>query len=291
MDHHSIPCTRQVRPTAWGFTLIELLVVIAIIAILAGMLLPGLAKSKQLATGSRCLANQKQLSLGWTMYADDNNDTMVGQQFTVSNRVEELAGGGFWPDAAPVSVAANDPQRQLKTVKERISKGPLFPYCSAIDAYHCPGDNRLGKKVGSKGWGFDSYSKANGMNGANWESGADYAPMKKLSALPRPSQMYVFVEESDPRGYNLGTWVLDIVPDNWVDGIAIYHNIASTFGMADGHSELHKWRENETIQAGRKFATGTEAFYWKRKQPVDRDWIYVKRGYVWASYPKNLKWE
>ena len=208
-----------------GFTLIELLVVIAIIGVLAGLLLPALAKSKSKAIQINCLSNMKQVGVGSLLYCDENNGHLPSS-FHHSSDTKFV-----WTDA-------------------------LSPYLGNVDSVRiCGADPRKKEKLDSNG---TSYIMNDHLTTPLFNAfGEMVETAVSLDQLKDPSATVLFFEASDQlavsavssacvacsRSWNLGGWntvIKDIQPDRHRPGLAVEDRSEgkANYLFADGHVQL-----------------------------------------------------
>ncbi len=256
------------RSAPVGFTLIELLVVVAIIALLVSLLLPALRAARNAARVSVCLGNQKTLALAYSLYANDFRETLVHSytdldMFPTSWLDYPRTAGGTHM-SAPALLAATNVQAQI----EACQRGCLYQYAPDYPAYHCPSDTRDTIRWNAvSSLAYVTYSIPNYLNGdPDYERQIVYQlqssykpPAKRMGDLWRPADSFAFVEESDPRGLNIDSWVLYYTQDRWIDTLTVWHDNEGTVGFADGHAVLHRWEDPRTLRMSREQVFATDA--------------------------------
>jgi prepilin-type N-terminal cleavage/methylation domain-containing protein/prepilin-type processing-associated H-X9-DG protein len=261
-------------PRQPAFTLIELLVVIAIIAILAALLLPALGKAKIKAQGIQCLSNNKQLTLGWIMYAHDYNDSLVWNDLTAT--------GSGWVRGI-LNYDGSNPDNTNKLWLTDPQWAKLAPYTAATaGVYKCPADRSTVTIGGQRYPRVRSISMSQAMNSRNdWLgsiTGAKYMVFTKLMEVNRmgPSKAYVLIDEH-PDSINYGDFAVAMNDGASSSAIMIIdvpascHNGACGISFADGHAEIHKWRDPRTVVP----ITGVFMASSVKPSPGNQDMVYM----------------
>ena len=212
-----------------AFTVVELLVDIAIIGILAALLLPALARSKENANRVSCLNNQKQLDLAWQMYADQSSGLLAlnDWDFRSVNVVESPSNSWVTGNAA------------LDTNPATITSGSIYPYVKDARLYRCSVDRSL--VLGTAIPTLRSYTLSCYMGGPEEDIEYDVTPVSRTSQIQKPSATLTFLEE-DILTIDDGHFLYSTTITNWMNVPAWRHHNGDVLAFADGHLEYWKWR-------------------------------------------------
>jgi prepilin-type N-terminal cleavage/methylation domain-containing protein/prepilin-type processing-associated H-X9-DG protein len=253
-----------------GFTLIELLVVIAIIGILASLLLPALNKAKLKAYGIYCMNNHRSLALAWRMYVDDNNGRLPFASHIRPPRpdLDQFAWVTGEMDFDPSNESNWNPDIDIK-------KSPLWPYCgNSVSIWRCPADRSAVTVNGDRKprvrsmamniWigGFVGTDGALSGNPPLYWNQIDQVQGGRLwrvylresdLANPGPANLWLLMDMRED-SIDWGNFATDMTgwPDRperrgLYDLPASYHGRAGGLSFADGHAEIHRWRDDRTM--------------------------------------------
>ena len=226
--------------------------VIAIIAILAGLLLPALARAKARTLDTVCQNHLRQLGICVQLYTGDSDDCLPP-----NNYVDSGVTGTNPPTAYQRGASWCPGNTRTDTTTINITSGLLFPYNSSTAIYHCPADKSV---VEDANWNplpgnqlrTRSYNLSQSINGFpefDVIASTRISPsFKKLTLIrdPGPAQLFVFMDVHEDEiidsMFGIPTRGTGFPQDSWWDLPANRHRQGACFSFADGHVERWRWQ-------------------------------------------------
>jgi prepilin-type N-terminal cleavage/methylation domain-containing protein len=275
-----------------AFTLIELLVVIAIIALLIAIIIPALQIARKKGSSAGCMANVKNLSLGWVMYQLDNSSRIMSAKMEAQEKGTIVGWIGRPREADGTLLTDADIRRLIPVTDEHeirgIQKGALYPYIKAPKAYRCPRDELRSKYDGTPH--FASYGIAACLYGYEKGEARYDRQILNYNQIVSPALRYNFVEVADMRNWNMQGRFIFGAPEYtgqsqwmWWKPMAVNHGDSGVLGFCDGHAEVHKWRDQFTIDRVMRLIRDNVDDYGTAAPPPDQqsDINYMARGWAY----------
>lgn len=209
---------------ARAFTLIELLIVVAIIALLIGILLPALSKSRQVGRATACLSNMHALAQSIQMYADSNDGRLPAVGLAHGGSVDE---GNAWINSAATEIGI-----------EKVTRCPADESRYWITEYGATGQRRRLSYA-------TNYYTVGTLEG--------FEEFNNLTRITRPSTTIFWVELTEEGDFSVADHVH---PETWFTNpltlaqreMQIKRHLGkANYGFVDGHAEPHRFEDTYGI--------------------------------------------